>query len=130
MREPLGLRALRLEPSGCGKSGRRALMCEPLGFRGLRFEPLGRGERGRGKISRRYYGCQALPAVRLPAHCEAFLRQLALIRFEPPPEQSHQVAIRQSMRREPTDALQQLAKLTIYREMHAVSIRTQGFESA
>ena len=34
------------------------------------------------------------------------------------------------MRRKPADAVQQLAKLTIDREMHSVSIRGQRFESA
>ena len=89
------------------------------GWRGCRW----RGWRG-------LRGCHASRAARGSAHCEAFFRQLALIRFEPAPEQSHQVAIGQSMRREPADALQQLAKLTIYREMHSVSIRGQRFESA
>ena len=118
MRDPLWRGELMRDPLWRGE-----LMRDPLWRGELMRDPLWRGELGRGPISRRCCGRQASPGVRLPAHCEAFLRQLALVSFEPTSEQSHQVAIRQSMRREATDALQQLAKLTVYREMHAVPIR-------
>src|SRR6188768_3410519 len=68
-------------------------------------------------------------AAWLPAQRKALFRQLTLVRFEPALEQSHQIATGQTMPRKPAHPLEQLAKLTICREMHAVAIRGQGFES-
>ena len=90
---------------------------------------LGLGRMGRRELRFRRRGCDAPAAARLPAYREALFRQLALVRFEPALEQSHQLATGQPVPREPAHPLEQLAKLTICREMYAVAIRGQRFES-
>src|SRR6478736_137016 len=66
----------------------------------------------------------------LAMDCKSLLLQLTLVRFEPVLEQRHQIAAGQPMPRKPPHPIEQRTKLTVCREMHAIAICRQRFESS